>query len=395
MKKIICILSVLILTFSLFGCKKDKTEENYSNDIVAVTPSDGQEVYLTNDVMTDWIKNYEPTSSEQFAEQTKMKDLYFMKESITLSWSDKKACEYYVLFVDMNSDFSSAESYMTTKSEKNLSDLFVNTEYFWKVVGYKNGEKATVSKTFKFVTASTPRTIVIEGVSNTRDIGGYDSLFGKKVKQGLVFRCARPENITALGQQQATEKYGIKTELDLRGGYPFVSGISSEEEICRENLENGSPFGKSVKYVYYWAPTYVGGNYGLNNNIISKTHLANENDRQFVRYMKLFADEANYPIIFHCAGGRDRTGTLACILNALLGVDEQDLYIDYETTYLSKLGTEDSPVIPSKVTDFETILDYLNAFDGENLAEKAENYLLTFGMTKDEINSIRNIMLEK
>ncbi len=393
MKKIICLLSAFILTFSLFGCKKDVNVGTYSNDIVAVTMCDKQEVYLTNDVMTEWIKSYEPTSSEQFAEQTKIKDLYYMKEYVTLLWEDKIGCEYYVLLCDTKDDFSTAESYMTTKPEKNLTNLFVNTEYFWKVVGYKNGERATVSKTFTFTTAATPRTMIIEGVSNVRDLGGYDTSFGKKVKQGLVFRCARPEAITALGKQQATGKYGIKTELDLRGGYPFQAA-GSEEAICQNNVKNGSPFGKSVKYVYYWAPTYVGGNYGLNNNVISKTHLANENDRQFVRYMKLFADEANYPIIFHCAGGRDRTGTLACILNALLGVNERNLYIDYETTYLSKQGTEDSPVIPAKVTDFETILTYLDTFDGENLAKKAENYLLTFGMNKDEINAIRRIMLE-
>ena len=32
--------------------------------------------------------------------------------------------------------------------------------------------------------------------------------------------------------------------------------------------------------------------------------------------IRTFADETNYPIYFHCQIGRDRTGTLAMLINA-------------------------------------------------------------------------------
>lgn len=47
-------------------------------------------------------------------------------------------------------------------------------------------------------------------------------------------------------------------------------------------------------------------------------------------YLRVFANPDNYPIIFHCRGGADRTGSLAFILNALQGVSEADLIKDYE-----------------------------------------------------------------
>ena len=37
------------------------------------------------------------------------------------------------------------------------------------------------------------------------------------------------------------------------------------------------------------------------------------------------ADENRYPVYIHCTGGADRTGTLAFLINALLGVGEDDL----------------------------------------------------------------------
>ena len=43
----------------------------------------------------------------------------------------------------------------------------------------------------------------------------------------------------------------------------------------------------------------------------------------------MFLDPANYPIDFHCIAGQDRTGAVAFILNALLGVEEEELYLDW------------------------------------------------------------------
>ncbi len=48
------------------------------------------------------------------------------------------------------------------------------------------------------------------------------------------------------------------------------------------------------------------------------------------------------PVFFHCIFGADRTGTLAFLMEALLGVGENQLAIDYELTSFS-YGLETPP----------------------------------------------------
>lgn len=53
---------------------------------------------------------------------------------------------------------------------------------------------------------------------------------------------------------------------------------------------------------------------------------------QVSRYMHLLADEANFPMMFHCAGGKDRTGFVAAVTLLALGYSEKEVMNDYLTT---------------------------------------------------------------
>ncbi len=428
MKKIICLCLAALLTLSLVACnvtgnngssiddsgsasqevessssQEEEEEKEVVKDINAVYPSQAEYVFLSNDFITDWLNTYTHGSSGPYALQDKFEELYYPKESITLSWSDTLDCEYYAVYINTSKDTSTAKVYQVTEPALTVTDLLVGKDYYWRVVGFKNDKAATFSNFFHFSTALTPRTIYIDGVSNTRDIGGYMTSFGKQVKQGLVYRCARTENVTELGKKQVAEIYGIKTELDLRGGFPIQLDPASpafsdaEEKVCLEHVANGSSLGASVTYKYVWTPSYVydvvpGFTSLKYEDPVTKEH---ENDKQFVKIMKEFANQDNYPIMFHCAAGRDRTGTIACVLNALLGVAEEYLYIDYELSYLSIEATTDKPISATKIAEFESILSYLYTFEGETLADKTANYLMKYGMTQEEIDTIRKIMLEE
>lgn len=437
MKKFLCLLLALITVFSLVACtsngntnenKPQKEKEQEIEQIITpISPKTDEYVFLTNDEMTEWIKNYSYSSSWPYAGYG---DHFAPKESITLSWANKNQADYYILLIDDDIKMQSPNSYVVSGLEKTLTDLYVSCDYYWRVISYKDGVEKDVSKVFHFTTACTPRTILIDGVSNTRDLGGYMTTFGKKVKQGMVFRCGAPESITALGKDQAVYKYGIKTEIDLRNTLPYQRNyfIETGDEVqlaegvmVQNNIENGSSFGHfkgEVNYLPFWSPSYTIAPTGINDiygipaptgeiNIVENAYEDNltvssptieifdhYNDYQLARIMSTFANEDNYPIIFHCAAGRDRTGLIGCTLNALLGVCDEDLHIDYETSFFSQSGSSDDSHVPSFVTNFETILGYFNTFEGNTLAEKTANYLMTYGMTQDQINCIRRIMLE-
>jgi protein-tyrosine phosphatase len=53
---------------------------------------------------------------------------------------------------------------------------------------------------------------------------------------------------------------------------------------------------------------------------------------RFVGVLRVLADDATHPIVFHCAAGKDRTGLVAALLLSVLGVDDDTIAADYAVT---------------------------------------------------------------
>ncbi|GEM_PF-1211646 len=156
----------------------------------------------------------------------------------------------------------------------------------------------------------------------------------------------------------------LKSEIDLRG-----------DTECA--LMTGSPLGDSVTWFHYSSSAYAG--------IQSKS-----GRKAFTQVFKVFLDEKNYPIDFHCIAGQDRTGAVAFIINALLGVEEEELYLDWECTgfWNSHIGFRHEEL-------FDKLVESFQKYPGDTIHEKVENYVLSLGFTQDNIQHLRDIMLEK
>ena len=103
----------------------------------------------------------------------------------------------------------------------------------------------------------------------------------------------------------------------------------------------------------------------------------------------MFADPENYPIYYHCWGGADRTGTYAFLLGSILGMSDEDLAMDYELTSLSVWGCRSQDG-----EGFRAVLDGIAPY-GRTAKERAENFLMEQGVTMEQIESIRTILLER
>jgi len=101
--------------------------------------------------------------------------------------------------------------------------------------------------------------------------------------------------------------------------------------------------------------------------------------------MRVFADINNYPIIFHCVWGADRTGTVAYLLEMLVGVNEENRIKDYELT-----GSRDR-----YYGGFSSMVSNIDKnIVGKTAQEKAYNiFSQNFGLTEMEISNIKNILL--
>ena len=223
-----------------------------------------------------------------------------------------------------------------------------------------------------------PRLVRVPGVPNLRDLGGWRTADGRRVRQGLLYRSAnlcenaaecteRPprSRLTEETRRYLTETLGVRTELDLRN-----------PKECEGLVV--SPLGAGAKRV-----VISSGCYGAMKSDLSKEACC--------RALRTIASEENLPVLFHCSGGRDRTGTLAFLINGLLGVPPEDLARDWDATAL----WDNEHGWFNRNNSYAALLAVIDACPGATLNERIEAYVLSTGFTADEIARFRSVFLSK
>ena len=157
---------------------------------------------------------------------------------------------------------------------------------------------------------------------------------------------------------------GIRTDLDLRGG-------------------STKPLGSTVQHISIPMQWY--------EHIFERGYYKDVREA-----LRVFAYEENYPMVFHCSMGRDRTGTTAFLILGLLGVDEDTLRHEYYASFFSTQGAFDTEEFPLLIANVNRLVKELEKFGDadDTLQEKIEAYMLTIGVTEQEIANIRAIWLE-
>ena len=205
----------------------------------------------------------------------------------------------------------------------------------------------------------------VDGVTNFRDLGGLRGYGGKSVRKGILFRSGRFDMISPFGRELLVKELGIRTDLDLRG------------EVETSGLNGVSPLGTNV----YWRLVPL-----LAYDAIEST----EGRKWMKEALDVVFDRRNWPVAFHCKTGKDRTGTLAFVILALLGVSEDDICLDWEVTafYVPELSRM------NHVGRYDRLLSYILRLPGADLCEKVENYVLSLGFSVEAVESFRRDMLE-
>lgn len=202
-------------------------------------------------------------------------------------------------------------TYTATTSPLTIYNLVPGQTYYYRVLDGKNTLKqACVTPVGPLRMISTyegserPR----RAVYNMRDLGGWRTADGKKhIAYGKIYRGSNIDNLNndPYAKNLLLNELGISVDFDLRGYKgdehdPEVPGLTYYQLPLRKNFEGGT---------------------GQTERLYKKAL------RQIIAWL----DEGRV-VYFHCAAGADRTGTLAFLIEALLGVSESDLSKDFEIT---------------------------------------------------------------
>ena len=255
----------------------------------------------------------------------------------------------------------------------NVYNLIPGRTYQYKVVYPKKDGTLVTADSSAFKTTGTLRMLKIDGIFNVRDMGGWNTLGGTKMKYGKLFRGSRMTwNSTAAAMitdagKQAMLDAGIRADLDLR--------TSSERNLT------SSPLGSGVSYDYE------------NNSYASRISTFDENPASISGIKKIIAWlKQGKPVYFHCSVGADRTGSIAFLIGALCGMSESDLAKEFELTSFSadsiKTSGKQEDLRRRRTYDgrydnteesykYAKMIDKIKSFPGEDLQRKVYYHLAT------------------
>lgn len=256
-----------------------------------------------------------------------------------------------------------------------IADYAINANWSFKPIGMTIGDKTHYNEIpnveHPFVSGDrygsiTPldrvRFLNAPGCANLRDLGGWDC-DGGTVKYGLLYRGGEP---TAASRDVLVGELGIRHDLNLRG-----AGEADWDK---------SPLGDDIYFTK--APTY-------------NWYDASVNDAWRINLRCVFnAVTHGEPVLFHCAAGADRTGTLACVLEGLLGMSQSDIDKDYELTCFITGTESDSTARRRNESEWQGLINKINTYAGDTFRDKCVTFAAQLGFTADEINAYRRAMID-
>lgn len=258
---------------------------------------------------------------------------------------------------------------------------------------------------------SYPGHIDLSGARNFRDLGGYQSIDGRHIKKGILFRSDELKSLTK-DDLEVISEIGLKRIYDLR---------NKKEQ---QDDPNKLPLGHAINEIsvpFAFAPLddtvmrrrILTGqlNEGDNEKLMLESYKIYSLDyhKQIGKIIRGLADPKELPTLIHCVHGKDRTGLVIAMTLEILRIPKDIIMQDYllsnlfwesETRRLSNLAYIAS-FFRTPASEVRSLMEarpeYLNV-TREQIIEhygNVDNYIRE-GLKLDDatIEKIRNTLLE-
>lgn len=166
------------------------------------------------------------------------------------------------------------------------------------------------------------RHVTLDGSVNFRDLGGYGTTDGRRLRWGRLFRADGLHRLTER-DLEVLAGLGLHTVVDLRtveegerrGRFPTHAVPVRYFDIPMTDVLPGLDDLASWQEAAHIADEYV--------------RMVTDGAAAVARAFGALAGPAALPAVFHCSAGKDRTGVLAALLLAFLGVPDEVIVEDY------------------------------------------------------------------
>ncbi len=165
------------------------------------------------------------------------------------------------------------------------------------------------------------RLVLLEQASNFRDLGGYQTVEGKRVRWGRLYRSGAQPMLTD-ADVAMVHSLDVRNIIDLR---------SSEERVLAPTRLDGIPY-HAVGYSFTPLMGLIEAELergGVETAIQSMYGVLPEMIRPQLRLLFARLLDGEGATLFNCSAGQDRTGLAAALILTALGVDRQTVYADY------------------------------------------------------------------
>ena len=214
------------------------------------------------------------------------------------------------------------------------------------------------------------RRIPLEGSMNFRDLGGYPTDGGGRVRWGKVFRSDGLGLLTD-ADLGLLEHLGIRVIHDFRRPSERLKAPSrypagSREELATRIEVMELSIGGDAAEVDFLDRLLAGEIKEAGVDFMTEMYLTmlREDAPTFGRLLESLSRADRLPALFHCTAGKDRTGLAAALLLGVLGVSHEDILADYELSNRYRAErriAELRPRLEAAGVDVEAVRPFLSA----------------------------------
>jgi protein-tyrosine phosphatase len=192
--------------------------------------------------------------------------------------------------------------------------------------------------------AHLPQAVEIENNNNTRHFGGYKAADIKTIIKRKLIRSGAPSGFSKKDIALLLNEYNLKCVVDLRTEYEIsenpslaeIPGVSYSVFPLSADIQQSLSFNGDTANVLVRLVKSAGGTAEAVAEAMKKTYTHIVTDEALIeRTRKIFdilLDNADGCVLFHCAGGKDRTGVMSTLILSALGVGRDTIMQDYLDT---------------------------------------------------------------